>query len=116
MYLNHWLKTFLYYRNFTAASAAASADVAIQNNIFKPGMTTLIIWNKEMDDIIKIGKSLKESGLLTKGISGTIKNEANEQRSKFLGIFLGKLGSSVLGNMLTHTGVMRVGEKTIREG
>ena len=79
-------------------------------------MTTLIIPNKEMDDIIKIGKSLKESGLLTKGISGTIKNEANEQRSKFLGIFLGKLGSSVLGNMLTHTGVMRVGEKTIREG
>ena len=48
-----------------------------------------------MDDIIKIGKSLKESGLLTKGISGRIKNEANQQKSKFLGIFSGKLGSSV---------------------
>ena len=69
-----------------------------------------------MDDTIKIGKSLKEPELLTKGISGTIKNEANEQRSKFLRIFLGKLGSSVLGNMLTHTRVMRVGEKLIRAG
>ena len=34
----------------------------------------------------------------------------------FFAFFLGKLGSSVLGNMLTHTGVMRVGEKLIRAG
>ena len=32
-------------------------------------MTTLIISNKEMDDITKIVKSLKESGLLIKRVS-----------------------------------------------
>ena len=41
------------------------------------GTTTLIISNEEMDDIMEIVKSLEESGLLIKGISETIKNEAN---------------------------------------
>ena len=31
-----------------------------------------------MEDIIKLVKSLAESGLLIKGISETIKNQANE--------------------------------------
>ena len=38
--------------------------------------TTLIISNEEMNDIIKIVKSLEESGLLIKGVSETIQNEA----------------------------------------
>ena len=38
------------------------------------GMTTLIISNGEMDDIMKITKSLEESGLLIKGVRETIKN------------------------------------------
>ena len=47
-------------------------------------MITLIISNEEMNDIMKIVKSLQESGLLMKGISGTIKNEAKEQKGRFL--------------------------------
>ena len=43
-------------------------------------MTTLIISNEEMNDIMKIVKSLEESGLLIKGVSETIKNEAKEQK------------------------------------
>ena len=35
--------------------------------------------NKEMDGIIKVVKSLEESGLLIKGVSETLKNEAKEQ-------------------------------------
>ena len=35
---------------------------------------TLIISNEEMNDIIKIVNSLKQSGLLIKGVSETIKN------------------------------------------
>ena len=35
---------------------------------------TLIISNEEMNDIIKIVKSLKQSGLLIKGVSETIEN------------------------------------------
>ena len=38
---------------------------------------------------MKIVKSLEESGLLVKGISETIKNEAKEQKGGFLPILLG---------------------------
>ena len=41
-------------------------------------MTTLIIVNEEMDNTRKIMKSLEEFGLLIKGVSETIKNEAKE--------------------------------------
>ena len=39
---------------------------------------TLIILNEERNDIMKIVKSLEEFGLLMKGISKTIKNEAKK--------------------------------------
>ena len=40
--------------------------------------------NEEMKDIMKIVTSLKESGLLIKGIIETIENETKEQRVGFL--------------------------------
>ena len=65
-------------------AAASAADPAIQKKMFGSGrcpcrMTTLVISNEEMNDIMKIVQSLEESGLLIKGISETIKNEANKQ-------------------------------------
>ena len=48
--------------------------------MFGSGFTSLIIYNEEMDDIMKIVKSLQESGLLIKDVSETIKNEAKEQK------------------------------------
>ena len=60
--------------------AASATDADIQNNVFGSGMTTLIISKKEMDDIMKTVKSLKEFVLLMKGVSKTIKNEAKEQK------------------------------------
>ena len=50
------------------------------------GFTALIYSKEEMNDIMKIVKPLEESGLLIKGVSETIKNEAKEQRGGFLGI------------------------------
>ena len=44
--------------------------------MFVLGITTLVISNKEMNDIMKIVESLEESGLLLKGVNETIKNEA----------------------------------------
>ena len=41
-----------------------------------------------MGDIIKIIKSLEDSGLLLKSTTQTIKNEAKEQKGEFLGILL----------------------------
>ena len=73
-------------------------------------MTTLIISNEEMNDIMKITKSLEESWLLIKGVSETIKNEAKEQKGGFLGILLGTLGASLLENLLTGRGTIRAGE------
>ena len=59
----------------------------------------LIIFNEEMNDIMRIVKSLEESGLLIKGVNETIKNEAKEQKRGFLRILLGILGASLLGNL-----------------
>ena len=73
-----------------------------------------------MDDILKIVKSLEDSGVLLKGVTETIQNEAKEQRGGFLSMLLGTLGASLLGNLLTKNlsakGVIRAGEETIRAG
>ena len=79
-------------------------------------MTTLILPNEEMDDFMKIIKSLEESGSLIKGVSETIKNEAKKQKGGFLCILLDLLGLSLLGNLLTSKGVIRAGERMIRAG
>ena len=55
--------------------------------MFGSGTTTLIMLNEEMNDIVKIVKSLEESSLLIKGVSEAIKNEAKEQKGGFLIIF-----------------------------
>ena len=82
--------------------------------------TTLIISNDEMDDILKIIKSLEDSGVLLKGVSETIQHEAKKQGGGFLSILLGTLGASLLGNILSKglscKGVIRAGEGTIRAG
>ena len=52
----------------------SAVDAGIQKKIYGSGSTAVIISNKEMEDIMKIVKSLEESVLLIKGISETIKN------------------------------------------
>ena len=47
-------------------------------------MTTLIISNDEIYDIIRIVKSLEDSGLLVKGITETVQNEVKEQKGGFI--------------------------------
>ena len=59
-----------------------------------------------MEDIIKIVKSLEDSGLLLKGVSETVQNEAKEQKGGFLSILLGTLGASLLGNILAGKGAI----------
>ena len=53
-----------------------------------------------MEDIIEIVKSLEDSGLLLKGASEAIQNEAKGQKEGFLSMLLGTLDASLLGNML----------------
>ena len=97
-----------------ALTAAASAtDAAINKKILGSGTTTLIVSNDEMNDILKIVKSLKDSGVLLKGLSETIKNEANQQGGGFLSMLLGTFGASLFGDLLRKNlsgrGVIRAG-------
>ena len=84
--------------------------------MFRSGITALRISNEEMNDIRKIVQWLEESGLLMKHVSKTIKNEVKEQKCGCLSMFLGALGASLLGNLLSGKGVIRVGEGTIKAG
>ena len=105
-------------------TAASAADAGIHKKILGSGSdnnnTILIISNDEMDDILKIVKSLEDSGILLKGVSETIQNEAEEQRGGFLSMLLGTLGASLLDDLLTKNlsgkGVIRALEGTIRAG
>ena len=76
-------------------AAASARDAAIHKKMFGSGNTTLNISNEEMNFIMKIIKSLKESGLLIKSDGETIKNEAKEQKGELLGILLITLGASL---------------------
>ena len=90
-------------------AAASATDAVIHKKMFGFRNTTLIISNKEMNDIMKIVKSLEESGVLIKKVSETIKNEAKEQKGGFLGMLYGTLGASLLGNLLRSKGTIRAG-------
>ena len=89
---------------------AAAADAGIHKKILGSGNTTLIISNKDMEDLIKIGKSLEDSGLLSKGVTESVQNEVKEQKGGFLSTLLGTLGASLLGNLLTGKGAHRAGK------
>ena len=81
--------------------------------MFGAGPTILIIFNKEMNNIMKIIKSLQKSALLIIGANETIQNEAKEPKGGFLGMLLGTLGASLLGNLLVDKGVKGAGEGAI---
>ena len=85
-------------------------------------MTTLIISDEEINDIMKIVKFLAESGLLIKALMKPFKMKQKNKKVDFSGV-------SLLGNLLTSKGVkrpnssnipgrgvIRAGEGTIRAG
>ena len=79
---------------------------------------TLTISNDEIEHIMKIVKSLEDSGFLLKGVSETIQNEVKEQKRRFLSMLLGTLDAILLGHMLTGNkkGINRAGKGFIRAG
>ena len=98
-------------------AAASVADTGIHKKVLESGHNTKVIMsNDEMDDILKVVKSLQDSRLLLEVVSETIKNEAKEQKRLVLSMLLGTLGASLLRNMLAGKGVVRKGEGIIRAG
>ena len=85
-----------------------------------------------MEDLIKIVKSLEDSGLLINGVTETVQNEVKEQKGGFFSMLLGTLVASLLGNLLTGKwaiatshrriankkgkGIHRAGEGIVRAG
>ena len=68
--------------------------------LLEPIQKKCLAFNKEMYDIKKIVKSLKESGYLRKCVRETHKNEAKEQKSIFLSMLLETFGAILLGYLL----------------
>ena len=107
-------KSVLIPLGLTAATSAA--DAGIHKKILGSGNTTLIISNKDIEDLIKIVKSLEESALLLEGVTELVQNEVKEQKSGFLSMLLGTLHASLLGNLLTGKGIHRSGKGIVRAG
>ena len=76
-------------------AVVSATDAAINKKFLGSGTTTLIISNNEIQDILKIVKSLEDSGILLKGVIETIKDEAKEPKGGFLSMLLGTLGASL---------------------
>ena len=72
-------------------------------------ITTLIILNEEMNDIMKIVKAHEDSNILLKGLTKTTKTQTKKQKGRFLSMLLGTLGASLLGNLLAGKGIVRAG-------
>ena len=86
-------------------AAASAIDVRIQKKIHGsgyPSSTTLILSNKEMNDMMEIGQTLEDSNILLKGVTKTIKKETKKQKGGFLIMLLGTLGANLSGNLLAN--------------
>ena len=99
-------------------AAESATDAAINKKVLgSSNHTTLIISIDDMQDLLKIVKSLEGSGILLDGMTETAKNKVKKQKG---GLLLGISGASFLGNLLTKNlsgrGVIREGQGTIRAG
>ena len=80
------------------------------------GTTTFEFSNQDLNNIMRIVKSLEDAGLLRKDVSKAVQNEEKGENDGFLGMLWGTLGASLFGNLSTDKGVTRAGEGTIRAG
>ena len=62
-----------------------------KKKIHGSGNRTLIISNKDVNDIMKIIQALENYNILLKGVTKKIKNERKEQKGGFLSMLLGTL-------------------------
>ena len=89
-------------------AAASEIDARIKKKLGS-GITTWIIANEEMNDIMKIVQVLEDSNILLKEVTKRIQNDTKEQKGGFWSMLLGTLGVSFLGNLLTGKRIVRAG-------
>ena len=105
--ITSWAKSVLIPLGLTAA--AADAEI-LKKTLGSGGHTTLIISNKDIEDLIKIVKSLEDFVLLLKGVTESAQNEVKEKKGGSLSTWLGTLGASLLGSLLAGKGIHRAGK------
>ena len=83
--------------NFTSNAINKFERKVIGKGAVKAGKgLTLFIWNEDMNDFIKIIKSLEDSGVLIDEVTETVKHEMKKQGGGFLGALLAPLATSLL--------------------
>ena len=103
-------------------ASASEIFGAIQRKMHGKGVVrsgkgiTLVIFNKNVDNIIRIIKSPENLDELIDGVSEAVKTEIKRQEGRFLGILLGTSSTSILKNMLTGKVVIRIGNSVTRAG
>ena len=100
-------------------AACSAIDAGVQKKIYRSGSATILkVSNADIQDILKIVKSLEYSGVLLKGVTETIHNDISEQKGGFLSMFLGTLGASLLSDLLIKNlsgkGAVRARKGTVR--
>ena len=98
------------------SAASSLIDNSIAKKIHGSGTTSLVIRNEELNDIMKIFQALEDQGILLNGVSKTTKNDIKNQSDGALGMILGTLGASLLGNLLSGKGLYRSGHEITRAG
>ena len=70
--------------------------------------------------LLKIAKSLEDSGLLLKGVTKTVRHEVKKQKGEFLSMLSGTLGNLLTGKRINRAGkgrgINRAGEGVLRHG
>ena len=100
-------------------AACSAIDAGVQKKRYRSGSATILkVSNADIQDILKIVKSLEYSGVLLKGVTETIHNDISEQKGGFLSMFLGTLGASLLSDLLIKNlsgkGAVRARKGTVR--
>ena len=90
-------------------AAASAKDAAIHKNVLGTGNhTTLIISNDDLNDLLKVIKSLENNGTLLDGITEAVKGEVKEQKGGFLSTLPSVVSSVLLSSILcSGKGVIR---------
>ena len=89
------------------AATSSTSDAAIQKKDFESDMTTLIISNEEIIDIMRILEPLEESTKKTK-------EQKRTKKEYFFGILLGTIGAILFANLLTDKDTIRTSEGAIK--
>ena len=103
-----------------AKAMASLIDDATQNNVswvvIRQGRRIILdISNEDMDQIVRIIKSLEEWSWKD-GVSEAVKYKIKKQEGWFPGMLLKTLRASLLGNVLKGKEIMRAGKGVTRAG